>query len=127
MTKTDRLQIRIDPKLRKKASKVAKAERRSFSDWTRLLIEREVKAFDAMQAQYNPPASVEQEVSQQVPAGLPRPRTPTPGRTSSPSSGPCWPTGARGTKPASGSRARYGSSFRWRPAPAGGSSGCGWS
>lgn len=37
-------QIRMPKSLRLQAEKLSQADRRSFSDWVRLLIEREVKA-----------------------------------------------------------------------------------
>ena len=46
------VQIRMPKSLRQKADKVAAAESRKFSDWTRLLIEREVKQYEAMMAEY---------------------------------------------------------------------------
>jgi len=53
------VQIRMPKQLREKADKVAAANSRKFSDWTRVLIEREVKQYEQMMAQYDPPASAE--------------------------------------------------------------------
>ena len=53
-------QVRMPSELRDRAMKVAEAERRSFSDWTRLLIEREVKAYEKAQTTYEAEAKAQQ-------------------------------------------------------------------
>ncbi len=48
------VQLRMPKQLRKAADRVAQADRRTFSDWARLLIEREVKAYEEKTADATP-------------------------------------------------------------------------